>query len=59
MSYLKPIARRKCAVCEKWATHTLFNRYNSEIADYCRAHGQIRKERADSHERALAPKAEE
>lgn len=39
MAYMKPLYRRKCADCSKFATRTLCNRFNEELNYYCSQHG--------------------
>lgn len=38
--YLREIARPKCRLCPKYATHTLMNSLNAPCGDYCQAHAK-------------------
>ena len=40
MAFIQDITRSKCRTCGKFATKTVYNRYNASIGNFCSVHAK-------------------
>ena len=59
MAYFSETGIRHCAVCNRAATGTVFNRLNAPVGEFCKRHGEQRAREISQREEEAYKLAEE